>query len=102
MHNMGRTRGVKLTAVVRKPAFRQGFDHYRRGVEPLFDAPEKIRGRSGSSLDRIWAYERGRLFAAWCRGKGIQLDPKAWFVRRRLSWNVENTARQAYWDGVFR
>lgn len=88
-------RGVKLASVVRAPAFRQGFKHYVKGIEPIFDAPEKLEGRGDTAANRMWAYERGRAFAAYCRGEGIQLDPDAWFVNRRLNWRVLDAAGDA-------
>ena len=78
-------RSVKLASVVRAPAFRQGFRHYVRGIEPIFDEPEKLEGQRDIAANRMWAYERGRAFAAYCQGEGIQLDPSAWFVNRRLN-----------------
>lgn len=88
-------RGVTLASVVRAPAFRQGFKHYARGIEPIFDEPDKLEGRGDIATNRMWAYERGRAFAAYCRGEGIELDPNAWFVNRRLSWRVLDAASDA-------
>ena len=88
-------RGVTLASVVRAPAFRQGFKHYVMGIEPIFDEPDKLKGRRDTATNRMWAYERGRAFAAYCKGEGIQLDPNAWFINRRLSWRVLDAAAGA-------
>jgi hypothetical protein len=88
-------RGVTLASVVRTPAFRQGFKHYMHGVEPIFDEPHKLDGRGDIETNRMLAYERGRAFGAYCKGGGIQLDPKAWFINRRLNWRVLDAARNA-------
>ena len=88
-------RGVTLASVVRAPAFRQGFKHYRQGIKPIFDEPDRLDGRGDIAAKRMWAYERGRAFAAYCRGEGIELDPGAWFVNRRLSGRVLKAAQGA-------
>ena len=95
-------RGVKLASVVRAPAFRQGFKHYCQGIEPIFDEPEKLAGRGDSVTNRMWAYERGRAFAAYCRGEGVQLDPNAWFVNRRLNYRVLDAASDALYCQAIR
>jgi len=88
------TRNVTLASVVRTPAFRQGFKDATAGKPPQFDR-EWQGNRRHSPTDQAWAYERGRHFAAFCRGQGIQLDPKAWFVNRRVSWRVLDAAGDA-------
>ena len=55
-----------------------------------------------SAKNKAWAYERGRLFGAYCAGEGIQLDPGAWFVDRRLSWRVLDAAADARRCGAIR
>ena len=89
------TRSVKLSSVVRDPAFRQGFKDRLAGKPPAFDK-EWQGDRRKTPTDKAWSYERGRLFAAYCQGQGIQLDPNAWFVNRRLSWRVLNAASDAF------
>ena len=89
------TRNATLASVVRAPAFRQGFKDRLAGKPPAFDK-EWQGDRRKTPTDKAWAYERGRLFAAYCQGQGIQLDPNAWFVDRRLSWNVLDAAGDAF------
>jgi hypothetical protein len=88
------TRTVSVACVVRDPAFRQGFKDRVAGTPPAYDH-EWQGNRNKSSLDKTWAYERGRLFAAYCQGEGIQLDPKQWFVDRRLNGRVLKAASDA-------
>jgi len=95
------TRQVTLSSVVRAPAFRRGFTDAAAGRGPAFDHAWPADARK-SSTDKAWAYERGRLFAAYCRGEGIQLDPKAWFVNRRLSLHVLDAAADALRSGAIR
>ena len=95
------TRNVTLASVVRAPAFRQGFKDAATGKPPQFDRDWQSNQRK-SALDQARAYERGRHFAAFCRGQGIQLDPKAWFVNRRLSWHVLRAANDALLSGAIR
>jgi len=95
------TRSVTLASVVRDPAFRQGFKDVTKGNPPAFDK-EWPGNRRKSPTDQAWAYERGRHFAAFCRGQGIQLDPKQWFIERRLNWRVLDAASDALWAGVIR
>ena len=96
-----KTRNVKLATVVRDPAFRQGFTDRMRGRQLDYDR-EWIGNRRKTATDKAWAYERGRLFAAYCAGEGIQLDPGAWFVNRRLSWRVLDAAADALRTGAIR
>jgi len=96
-----KTRNVSLSSVVRAPAFRQGFKDAAAGKPPAFDHAWPADARK-TSTDKAWAYERGRLFAAYCRGAGIQLDPGAWFVNRRLSWRVLDAAGGALRSGAIR
>ena len=95
------TKSVTLASVVRDPAFRQGFTDRIRGRQLDYD--HEWRGnRRKSATDKAWAYERGRLFAAFCQGEGIQLDPGAWFVNRRLNWRVLDAAADARRCGAIR
>ena len=89
-----KTRTVSLSSVVRDPAFRQGFADRVKGKSPAYDH-EWQGTRRKSALDKAWAYERGRLFAAYCQGEGVQLDPKQWFTNRRLNWRVLDAAGDA-------
>lgn len=95
------TRGVKLATVVRSPAFRRGFQDYVTGKPPAFDH-EWSRDSRIDSTSKMWAYERGRHFGAWCAGCGLQLDPAAWFINKRLSWRVLDAARDAQSEGAIR
>jgi hypothetical protein len=88
------TRNVTLASVVKDPAFREGFKDRRDGKPPAYDKEWQGNSRR-SATDKAWAYERGRLFAAYCEGQGIQLDPKQWFVQRRLNWDVLDAAGDA-------
>lgn len=89
-----KTRSVTLASVVRDPAFRQGFKDRRAGKAPAYDKEWQGNCRK-SPTDKAWAYERGRLFAAYCEGQGIQLDPKHWFIQRQLNWQVLDAADDA-------
>lgn len=98
MSNGGGTR-VGLDTIVRAPAFRQGVDHFTKGVEPIFDEPYKVVGRGRQNT--MWSYERGRLFAAYARGTGVELNAKEFFRDRRLKWEILKMAKDAYWIGLF-
>jgi hypothetical protein len=95
------TRNVTLASVVRDPAFRQGFADRIRGRQLAYDH-EWQGNRNKTATDKAWAYERGRLFAAFCQGEGIQLDPKQWFINRRLNWRVLDAAGDALRCGAIR
>ena len=95
------TRQVTLSSVVRAPAFRQGFSDAAASRAPAFDHAWRGDSRK-TAMDKAWAYERGRLFAAYCAGEGIQLDPGAWFVNRRLRWRVLDAAADALRAGAIR
>lgn len=95
------TRNVTLASVVRDPAFREGFADAAAGRPPAFDA-ERIGTRRKSGTDKTWAYERGRLLAAYCAGEGIQLDARQWFVNRRLNYTVLDAAGDALRCGAIR
>lgn len=88
------TRSVTLASVVRDQAFRQGFKDRRAGKAPAYDKEWQGNCRK-SPADKAWSYERGRLFAAYCEGQGIQLDPKHWFIQRQLNWRVLDAADDA-------
>jgi len=88
------TRNVTLASVVRDPAFREGFKDRRAGKPPAYDKDWQ-GNRNKTAIDKAWAYERGRLFAAYCEGQGVQLDPKQWFIQRRLNWDVLDAAGDA-------
>jgi hypothetical protein len=98
MRNSG-GKNVSLDTVIKAPAFRQGVRHYRTGVEPIFDKPYEVEGRGRQNT--MWSYERGRLFAAFARGAGTQIDERSFFQDRRLRWEIRDLAREAYWAGVF-
>lgn len=95
------TRTTSLASVVRDPAFRQGFKDAAGGKPPAFDHQwQGNRRRTG--MDKLWAYERGRLLAAYCRGERIQLDPKQWFINRQLNRRVLQAAGDALRCGAIR
>lgn len=58
-HNSSRTR-VSLRSMMRRKAFRMGFEDFHKGV---WRADERVALDTNGST---WTYERGRLFAA-CR-----------------------------------
>ena len=95
------TRNVTLASVVKDPAFREGFKDRRDGKAPAYDKEWQGNSRR-SATDKAWSYERGRLFAAYCEGQGIQLDPKQWFIDRQLSWRVLDAAADALRCGAIR
>jgi len=88
-----KTKKTTLRSVVKSRAFRDGIEHYRKGKAPAFDA-------FGEDTNEAWAYERGRLFAAWARSRGEAI-PRA-FVNRKLSWQFVDMAHDAHRAGAFR
>lgn len=100
MSNTSSTSMVSVSSIVRAPAFRQGFDHYCKGVAPIFDEPHKVAGRGRQNT--MWSYEMGRLFAAFLSSEGVQLKSSEFFRERRLTWEVRELASKAFWAGVFR
>ena len=98
MSNSG-GKNVGLDTVVRARAFRQGVDHYTKGIEPIFDDPWKVTGRGRQNT--MWSYERGRLFAAYAQGNGVTLNSKKFFRDRRLKWEIMKMANDAYCIGLF-
>lgn len=94
------TRSVTMSSVVRCPAFREGFKDYMSGRAPQWDRDWKADTRK-SSTDKSWAYERGRLFAAWFKSKGYTETPR-WFINKRLNWRVVHLANDAFWEGAIR
>ena len=61
------TKKVTFSSIVGSAAFKRGMDDYQQGkpFDPEFD-------RWGKAT---WHYERGRLYAAACLGKGEKLLP---------------------------
>jgi hypothetical protein len=49
----------------------------------------------------MWSYERGRLFAAYAKGCGLDIDERAFFNARRLDWRISKLAHDAFYAGVF-
>ena len=89
------TRSVTLNSVARSPAFREGFNDYMNGKPPQFDRDWE-RDRRKSPTDKAWAYERGRIFAAWISSKGMRKDDLGpWFINKRLSWSVLSAVSDA-------
>jgi hypothetical protein len=78
MRKNASTRGTTINAVMKRKAFRMGFEDYHAGI---------WRGDDPIALDvkgSTWTYERGRLFAAalprarWSAIKqGNSIDPMA-------------------------
>lgn len=95
-----RTRRVKMSTVARNPAFRAGIRDFTKGTTPAFDQVYS-QARGQSVTDSAWAYERGRLFAAWTKGAGRKI-PAPWFVDRRLSGDVLEAMREAFYQQAFR
>ena len=90
---------VSLDSIVKAPAFRQGVNHYRTGTAPIFDEPWQVAGRGRQNT--MWSYERGRLFAAYAKGCGLDIDERAFFNARRLDWRISKLAHDAFYAGVF-
>lgn len=89
-----KTRTVTLASVVRDPAFRKGVADYIKGRAPDWD-------QYGANTDKTWAYERGRLAAAWARGAGVE-TPRKWFQDRRLTWQALEFGGNALRAGALR
>ena len=94
------TRSVSMSSVVRSPAFREGFNDYIKGKPPQFDR-DWNGDRRKSPTDKSWAYERGRLFAAWFKSKGHAEIPP-WFVNKRLNWKISSLVSDAHYERAFR
>lgn len=75
---------VSFTDVMRSRPFGRGFSDFRRGVP--FD------GEAFPKLNDQWAYERGRMFAAWHDG--------ALRINRRLSPAAIVAGRHAIRNGA--
>jgi len=96
------TRNVSLNSVLRVPAFRRGFNDYAAGKPPAFDE-DWTGDRNKSPVDKAWAYERGRHFAAWLDGKDVDLAPgRKWFVNRRVNPAILRAAHEAVLSGAIR
>ena len=91
---------VSMSKVVRAPAFREGFNDYIKGKPPQFDRDWKGDSRT-CTTSKSWAYERGRLFAAWFKSKGHTEIPP-WFINKRLNWKIASLASDAYYEKAFR
>lgn len=94
------TRNVTLSSVVRSPAFREGFNDYMKGIPPQFDRDWQ-GDRRKSPTDKSWAYERGRHFAAWFKGKGYNDVPR-WFINKRLNRQVLGLVSDAIYEQAIR
>lgn len=75
---------VSLSKVLGSRPFGRGFSDYRNG-EP-FDPDAFYR------LNDQWAYERGRLFAAYYSG--------ALRINRRIAWEAKTAASEALRHGA--
>ena len=95
-----KTRNVSLNSVIRSPAFRQGVSDYIAGRPADFDRDWSADARK-SSTDKAWAYERGRHFAAWVKGQGVDALPK-FFIDRRVNPAITRLVSDAYWAGAIR
>ena len=94
-----RTRNVSMSSIVRSPAFREGFNDYIKGKPPQFDRDWNGDSRT-CTTSKSWAYERGRLFAAWFKNKGHAYIPP-WFVNRHLNWKILYLASDAHYEQAF-
>lgn len=95
-----RTKMVSLASVARSPAFRDGVADYTKGKAPDYDRVYPYK-RDRTPTDGIWAYERGRMFAAWAQGEGREI-PGPWFIDRRLNWRVRDAVSDAVRAGAIR
>lgn len=84
MTNASNRRMTSLARVVGSRPFGRGFTAYRAG-EP-FDPEAYLR------TNDQWAYERGRMFAAYYAG--------ALRINRRLSWDAQRAAVDALAHGA--
>ena len=82
--NEANRKPVTLLSVISSRPFGRGFSSYRNG-EP-FDPDAFYR------LNDQWAYERGRMFAAFYSGALRQ--------NRRLAWDAIQAAREALHSGA--
>lgn len=89
-----KTRKVSVASVVRDPAFRKGVTDYAKGRAPDWD-------QYGLDTNKAWAYERGRLAAAWAASAGRDV-PRKWFNQRRLTWEARDFGRDALYAGAIR
>jgi hypothetical protein len=79
MSNAANRHKVSVRKVLSSRPFGRGFSDYRAG-KPL--EPDAFH-----SISEQWAYERGRMFAAWYSG--------ALRINRRLSWDAQRAASEA-------
>lgn len=82
--NEANRKPVTLLSVISPRPFGRGFSSYRNGE--AFDPDAFHR------LNDQWAYERGRLFAAYYSG--------ALRVNRRLAWEAKAAASEALRHGA--
>lgn len=92
--NYGSSKTSDLSRIVGAPAFRQGVEHYRKGIAPIFDSRFQLKGKG--PLNNMWQYERGRQFAAYAEGKGVRLNPNDFFQNRKLRWEIRELASNAF------
>lgn len=89
MKNAGTNR-VTIQSVMGTSEFRDGVDDFRAG-RPMRD---DWSGRKRSHIAKQqWDYERGRLWAAWCKSQGADMPLK-------IGRKVTASAIQAYKDGA--
>ena len=79
VRNELRTRKSSLRKVISSRPFGRGFAAYRAG--------EALDPDAFTAINDQWAYERGRMFAAWYAG--------ALRINRRLSWDAQRAASEA-------
>jgi hypothetical protein len=84
MRNESNRVNVSLSKVLSSRPFGRGFSAYRNG--------EPFEGEAYRRLNDQWAYERGRMFAAWYDG--------ALRINRRLSPAAYRAAREALNGGA--
>lgn len=81
-----KTKPTSLRGVMATAAFRYGFEDFNKG-KPFRDIDNMGGNRKKSAIDTVWAYERGRLFAAYLHGENIFADKlkRDGYVRYDLS-----------------
>lgn len=74
------------------PAFSKGFDDAWRGAPPRYDIEPPPGG--GLSTNRLWAYERGRAFAIYCKAMG-RGDPRPFKRGNRVLYHARDLFQDA-------
>lgn len=77
--------------VVAPPAFREGFEDAWAGRPFRYDLDAPPGG--GLASNRVWAYERGRAFAIWCKAENR--DPRPLKRGNRITWQAMDAVQDA-------